>query len=49
MTTTAAADHSVNGDTRSRRFSILAGRDINRETDIEEWAVPGLTDTIVLL
>ena len=27
----------------SRRFSILAGRDINRETYVEEWAEAGLT------
>ena len=33
----------MNGDTGSRRFSILAGRDINRETYVEEWAEAGLT------
>ena len=43
MTTTATVDRSVNGDTGSRRFSILAGRDINRETYVEEWAEAGLT------
>ena len=43
MTTTTTADRSVNGDTGSRRFSILAGRDINRETYVEEWAEAGLT------
>ena len=43
MTTTTTTDRSVNGETGSRRFSILAGRDINRETYVEEWAEAGLT------
>ena len=41
MNATTTADRSINGHTGSRRFSILAGRDINRETYVEEWAEAG--------
>ena len=43
MNATTTADPTTDAQTGSRRFSILAGRDINRETYVEEWAEAGLT------
>ena len=43
MSRATSAEPTSNGQTGSRRFSILAGRDINRETYVEEWAEAGLT------
>ena len=43
MSRTTTAEPTSNGQTGSRRFSILAERDINRETYVEEWAEAGLT------
>ena len=43
MSRTTTAEPTSSGQTGSRRFSILAGRDINRETYVEEWAEAGLT------